>query len=43
LEERGLDFELASEVFEGLTLEVEDDRHDASRRRTPRVFDEEMQ
>ena len=33
LEERGLDFERASEVFEGLTLEVEDDRHDYGEQR----------
>ena len=29
----GLDFERASEVFAGLTLEVEDDRHDYGEQR----------
>lgn len=33
LEERGLDFERAAEVFEGLTLEVEDDRRDYGEKR----------
>ena len=33
LEERGLDFERSSEVFEGLTLEVEDNRHDYGEKR----------
>jgi uncharacterized DUF497 family protein len=33
LEERGLDFERASEVFEALTLEVDDDRHDYGEKR----------
>ena len=33
LEERGLDFERSSEVFEGLTLEVEDNRHDDGEKR----------
>jgi uncharacterized protein len=33
LEERGLDFERAAEVFEGLTIEVEDDRHDYGEKR----------
>jgi len=33
LEERGLDFERASEIFEGITLEVEDDRRDYGEKR----------
>jgi uncharacterized DUF497 family protein len=33
LDERGLDFDRASEIFAGLTLEVEDDRHDYSEKR----------
>jgi uncharacterized DUF497 family protein len=33
LDERGLDFERALEIFEGLTLEVEDNRRDYGEKR----------